>query len=216
MSFKVESFKGHEFKVVRGETHPEFSYYTFEEEEKEIREQYWNIKPGEVVVDVGASYGSYTLTACAMGAQVYAFEPEPTVYADLVRNLELNGWLYTRCTPFNLGLWSVQGIVSMKSYAPHWPQHTISGDYNMTTLDNLVGIDQPKRVDWLKVDVEGAEVPVLVGGLETLRRFHPRLLVECHVFLDKEILEKIEALLIPLDYRLEEIERPPCVMLYAR
>jgi FkbM family methyltransferase len=217
MTFKVVSFKGHEFKVVRGTTHPQYSYDSFDLEEVDIREKYWNVGPGQVVVDVGASYGSYTLTACAMGAKdVYSFEPEPTVFKDLVANLNLNGWFPRPCVPFPLGLWSHQATVSMKTYAPHWPQQTITGDYEMTTLDKVHEQAKFDRLDWVKIDVEGAEIPVLAGAYDTIREFHPKMLIECHTFLDKDVLEKVAALLVPMDYRLEEIDRPPCTTLFCR
>lgn len=57
---------------------------------------------------------------------------------------------------------------------------------------------------------------MLVGAYETIRKFRPKMLLECHTFLDKEVLEKVAALLVPMDYLLEEIDRPPCVTLYAR
>lgn len=215
-AFKVESFRGHEFKVVRGTTHPAYSYDTFEKEEVDLREKYWNVGPDNLVIDVGASYGSYTLTACAMGAKVFAFEPEPTVYIDLVRNLLVNGWLVSRCIPFPLGLWGAAARVDMTSYAPHWPKQTITGTYAMVALDDMMKALAIERADWLKVDVEGAEIPVLVGAYETIRKFRPKMLLECHTFLDKEVLEKVAALLVPMDYLLEEIDRPPCVTLYAR
>lgn len=216
-AYKVVSFRGREFKIVRGTTHPQYSYDSFEIEEKDIREKYWNVGPGHVVVDVGASYGSYTLTACAMGAKdVYAFEPEPTVFKDLVANLNLNGWFPRPCVPFPLGLWSAPTKVSMKSYAPHWPPQTITGEYEMTTLDKVDEQAKFDRLDWMKVDVEGAEVSVLVGAFQTIRKFHPKMLIECHTFLDNEMVQKVEEILLPLDYKIEEIDRPPCTTLYAR
>jgi FkbM family methyltransferase len=214
MERKTQSFKGHEFNVVRGITHPEYSYFTFEEEEKDLRERLWNIQPGEVVFDVGASYGSYTLTACAMGAAVYAFEPEKTVFDDLCKNLVLNDWFYTRCVPHNKGLWSSETRMRMESYAPHWPKLAISGEYAMDTLDHMAEKAKIGRLDWIKIDVEGAEEHVIRGALETIEKFKPNLLIECHVFLDAALVEKIKALLP--GYLFEEIDRPPCTVLYAR
>jgi hypothetical protein len=49
---KVQTFKGREFKVVWGTTHPEYSYYTFEGEERAFRDSFWDVNPGDVVFDV--------------------------------------------------------------------------------------------------------------------------------------------------------------------
>ena len=152
-------------------------------------------------MDVGASYGSYTLTACAMGAFVHAFEPERTVYADLVANLELNGWRGRRAIAYPVGLWDSEGKVNMASYAPHWPKQTISGEYDVVRMD---GFGWPEGVDWIKVDVEGAEGHVLQGARGTIEKFHPKMLIECHTFLDEWMVNKVKALL-PDGYRFEEI-----------
>jgi FkbM family methyltransferase len=213
MEHKTMSFRGHDFKVVRGTTHPEFSYFTFEEEEKDLRERFWKISHGDVVFDIGASYGSYALTACALGAVVYAYEPEKTVFDDLLASRDLNGW-QGRCFPYNRGLWSSETVLHMQTYAPHWPQATISAPYKMSTLDLEARV--LNRLDWIKIDVEGAEEHVLQGALETIKKFKPKLLIECHVFLDAKLVEKIKALLLSVAaYQFEEIDRPPCTMLYA-
>lgn len=215
---KTMTFRDRTFQVAKGSLHPEHSFFTFAEEERDIREKYWNVKEGDVVVDAGAMYGSYTLPACAMGAIVHAFEPERLVYHDLVENIKLNGWLGTRCFPQNVGLWDEPTTVDFRTYAPHWPAHTISGPYEMTTLDSWAlwhSAGPLGRLDWIKVDVEGAEEHALRGGLETIRRFRPKLLVECHTFLDGQMVDKVKSLLLDAhgDYTFEEIPRDPCVML---
>ena len=215
---RTVSFRDRSFTVAKGSLHPEYSFFTFDEE-RAIREAHWDVQEGDVVVDIGASYGSYTLPACAVGAIVIAFEPEQLVFTDLVVNLKLNGWLDTQGQAFNIGLWDEDSVrVSMETYAPHWPKHTISGLYDMTSLDQFVLMHPEllgRRLDWLKIDVEGAEEQVLRGGLETIRRFRPKLLVECHTFLDPQLKDRVVSLLGSLhpDYRVQEVDRAPCVML---
>jgi FkbM family methyltransferase len=213
--YKVQQFKGNEFKVIKGATHPDYSYATFEEEEKDFREQHWSIESGDVVFDIGSSYGSYALTACAMGATVFAFEPEKTIFRDLVYNITINGWL-SKCFPMNLGMWSGVETVHMKEYAPHWPSQGISGSYSMDTIDNVATDIGLTKLDWIKMDIEGAEVNALKGGLNTIKKFHPKMIIECHNFLDKEITNKVKTLLLSAyNYEFQEIERDPCVMLLA-
>lgn len=211
---KAQSFKGKEFKVIKGQTHPEYSYSTFEQEEYEFRNKYWDIKADDVVMDVGASYGAYSMSACVMGATVFAIEPEKTVFDDLVHNIQINN--FTKCIPINNALWSSVKSVNMKDYAPHWPANTISGNYDTKTLDQLATDFNIQRLDWVKIDVEGAEEHVILGGLKTIIKFKPKLIIECHTFLDAELKDKIKKLLSSVaDYDFEEIDRPPCVFLYA-
>src|ERR1700676_534279 len=154
--YKVQSFKGKDFRVIRGIVHPDYSYHTFEREEHDFREKYWDIQPNDIVLDVGSSYGSYALTACAMGATVYAFEPETTVYNDFMLSVGLNGW-HTKCIGHNFGLYSSETELDFGKAAPHWPQFCISSLYKMKTLDDVVMEYKLSKLDWIKIDVEGGE-----------------------------------------------------------
>jgi FkbM family methyltransferase len=213
MDVKLHTFKNNEFKIIKGTTHPEYSFFTFDGEERDFRDKYWDIKSGDVVFDIGASYGTYTLSACSMGATVFSFEPETTVFKDLVNNIAINDW-NDRCYLKNIGLWSNKDSINMKSYAPHWPEATITSDYTMDTIDNIAEEYKLEKLDWMKIDVEGAEIKTISGGLNTINKFLPKLIVECHTFLDPSIKDSIKNLLSS-NYNFEEIDRPPCIMLYA-
>lgn len=213
MEIKTQSFLGRKFKVVKGTTHPEYSFYTFEADELEFREKFWTVKPDEVVFDIGAAYGAYTLAALALGARVQAFEPEPTICTDLVSNVMLNNWSGL-CGIHNYGLWDGRDNVDMRSYAPHWPTQTITGSYEMRTLDAVAEGLALTRLDWIKIDVEGAEARVILGGLKTIAKFGPKLIIECHTFLDAELPNKVkQALLSVRGYTFEAVDRPPCILL---
>lgn len=210
-------FKGNRFIVAKGSTHPEYSIFTFTSEEIDFKNKYWNIKSGDVVFDVGSSYGTYALTAAAVGAQVFCFEPETTVYNDLVYNIKLNRW-ENKCLAANLALWSHPTVVDMKSYAPHWPAQTITSMYRAETLDNIVKQYNVSKVDWIKIDVEGSEEQVIFGAHKTISKFHPNMIIECHNFLDSEISSRIKNFLLNIhpNYHIEEVLRDPCIMLVAK
>lgn len=207
------TFRGNSFRVVEGSTHPAYSLQCFTEagEEHAFREQHWHPQPGDVVVDVGASYGAYALTAAACGAHVMAFEPEPSVFVDLERNRQLNPDLSIDC--ICAALWSKPATIDMREFAKHWPQQTITGTYPATSLDSFA----LNRLDWAKIDVEGCEVEVLTGALETLKRCKPVVIVEVHTFINAELLPRCRALLESAGYaKFEELQREPCVLLIAR
>lgn len=213
---KTFSFRGRQFLAIEGVTHPAYSFFTFDGEEKDFREQYWFVKPGDVVFDIGASYGAYTLSSCVAGALVYSFEPETTVYNDLLNNIELNNF-YSRARLFNCGLWNKQEEVDMKEYAPHWPTNTISSKYFMDTVDNIVNQAQLTKIDWMKIDVEGAELEVIEGAAQSISKFKPKMIIECHSFLDPKMVEKVKTLVSALgEYEFQEIPRPPCTMVIAK
>lgn len=121
------------------------------------------IQKDDLFIDIGAAFGSWTLPACAMGAKVIAIDPN-------IRELEL--------------------LVDQISYNSFESQVQIIqvsvGKKPMLTLDELE-IDNLKLI---KIDVEGAEFDVIEGGIETIKRFKPRLLVELHPFINGVYLEQ--------------------------
>ncbi len=209
---QTATFRSLKFSIAEGKTHPGFSIHTFEEE-RPFREEHWRISPGEVVIDAGASYGSYTLSALAMGARVYAFEPEADIAFDLHRNVTLNGW-EKRCDVLKVGLWDKMEKVSVYDYATHWPAGTSPSPFKMVSLDDWVASKDFTRIDWIKMDIEGAEERAIRGGIETIERFKPRIILEAHVFLDSELPRKIRSLLP--GYTWDEYPREPCVMMVGR
>jgi FkbM family methyltransferase len=74
-----------------------------------------------------------------------------------------------------------QGMVS--AYANEFSQHV---DVDVISLDEYFKQNEVSSVDFIKIDIEGGEFPALIGMSETLKRFHPTLLIE----LDDEILAK--------------------------
>lgn len=212
IELKKQKFKNNEFKVKKGLLHPEYSYFTFESEENEFRDKYWNISAGDVVFDIGSSYGSYSLSACSMGAIVHSFEPELLVLFDFITNVAINNWHET-CFIHNYGLWDSDTQINFRETAPHWPAHTISSLYTVKTLDNVVRDCNINKIDWIKIDVEGAEEKVIIGGLDSIKKFKPKMIIECHIFIDPNLHNKIKSLLP--DYNFIEELRDPCILLYC-
>lgn len=148
--------------------------------------RYFRIEPGEVVLDVGACRGDFTIPAArkvGKGGRVVAVEPEP-------RNL-----LFLRKASRRLGnvrilakcAWGRAGRVRLNlSGSPgehsvvrlgHQPRGSI--EVEADTLDHMLEELGIKRVDFMKVDVEGAELEVLEGAREILKRTR-KVVVECH------------------------------------
>ena len=85
----TKGFKGKSFQVVDPSTYP-YATNTFDDPEPIHR--FWDFQPGDVALDIGASFGSYTLFALALGAEVMAFEPSIDGHRILTENVRLNGW----------------------------------------------------------------------------------------------------------------------------
>jgi len=147
---------------------------------------YLQVKEGDVFVDVGAHVGRYTLPfARAVGERglVIAVEPNIENYNCLKENIRRNNlcnivtanvaaWSENRKLKFYPGESSERGSIKSK----------VRNEYievNGRSLDSLLEeVNGGRRVNWIKIDVEGAELEVLKGVNKTLQRNSPKLLVE--------------------------------------
>jgi FkbM family methyltransferase len=146
-------------------------------EETEARLVERSIRPGDVVVDVGAHIGYYTLLAARAAGpegQVLAFEPERENYALLTANVAANG--YANVSALNKAVMAESGtqplFVSSENAGDH---HLYAGgddrpsyDVEAVSLDDFFA-ERPKAVDVIKMDVQGSEPFVLQGMRELLQ-----------------------------------------------
>jgi len=170
------------------------SHWSFTDEDS-VRAAWWHIKPGEVVLDIGCAYGSYSFPALAQGAgKVIAWAPEN--YKDkFLANAMVNSWS-DKVEFHDLGLWSRPGWLQifdgnpMPNFLGEKPATISPSDiiFEVKALDDY----QFDRVDWIKMDVEGCEVEVLRGAAETIRKHRPKIVVENHLFKDGAINQKCE------------------------
>ena len=105
---------------------------------------------------------------------------------------------------------------SINASASHLSQ-SITSLYSANTLDNVISIKEIKKIDWLKIDVEGVEEHVLMGGQQAITKFKPNIIVECHNFMDAGISNRVKKILLSFaDYKIEEVKRDPCIILVAK
>lgn len=155
------------------------------------------LQPGEVAFDVGANHGYFTLLfSDIVGAsgQVHAFEPVPPTFdllATFVREQQYyENVMLTRAAcsdrQENMPIFVPAGDSGQASLKRHvegsWRDGAGVQEFQTTTieLDQYVQARNITRVDFLKCDVEGAELLVLRGMAATLRTHHPLLLVEVY------------------------------------
>lgn len=138
------------------------------------------IKPYARVLDIGANIGNHSVffaLFCDV-VEVVAFEPQKTCGDVFMRNVALNHLedkvrLQDRALGAEVGKMSIVRTQSANSGGVTFRADP-SGAYDVTTLD-ACAFD---RIDFLKIDVEGAQLDVLRGGQETLRRDKPVIWVE--------------------------------------
>jgi FkbM family methyltransferase len=196
------TFRGHPYKIECSDSpqvcHP--SWFSFDDE-SDVRERDWNIQKGDIVMDVGAAYGSYTLTALAVGAEhIYAWSPQGPPNEEperelMAKSLALNGWA-NKCDIYSWGVFDKSGWLNASTQEFHETAPEPHGDIiAVETLDDWNRRVRPERIDWMKLDVEGAEVDVLRGAEELIRKFRPRIHTENHLFKRATICDEVRTIL---------------------
>ncbi len=142
-----------------------------------------SIHPGDIVLDCGAHVGVFARQALAAGAGlVVAIEPAPRTLVALKRNLA-DEIAAGRVIIYEKGVWDKEEVLAFYSDADSalsrvmhtHEEHNLGTQVPLTTIDKIVEELQLERVDFIKMDIEGAEQKALVGARNTLAKLKPRL-----------------------------------------
>ena len=179
---------------------------------QEPREYEWfsnALHEGDAFVDVGANVGGYSVRACKIGARVIAVEPDPDNYRVLKLNLELNQCIDAYVLNIAAGRREeVRELYEGSSGAPasySLLQAKSSGKVKCSVEVKPLDVTIPpllnnKRVDLLKIDVEGVEAEVIKGALDLLKSTR-YIIVEVIPSTKSRMLEVLD-LLRPLGFKL--------------
>jgi FkbM family methyltransferase len=150
-------------------------------------------KPGDIVLDIGAHIGLFSCIAAKIigsGGQIFAFEPTPTTNILLKKTIvinELQPLVHVRdeamgsatgSTTFYISEGSADNSNSMVSYLNDRALHGIN--IMVLTIDRFVQQEQLPKVNFIKIDVEGAEYDVLLGAGNTLKNLQPSCILAIH------------------------------------
>lgn len=162
--------------------------------EPEVREFLTAVlKPGETYIDCGSNIGYFSVLAgdlVGIHGRVIAIEANPVTWQLVRRNLSANNLP----EPIHCALTTTEGTVDI--FAPKlggdvYSSMRVGGlitesDLDVyrvegRRLDSLISECNLSRVDVIKIDVEGAEIEVLLSAVQTLKRFRPLCIVEYSV-----------------------------------
>lgn len=171
--------------------------YTFRERyEPEMQWLRRQLRPGDVMVDVGACHGIYTVLGAARvgrSGTVVALEPARESFRVLQRNVALNK--LTNVIAICAAAAESNGVATLyhdpdssrNSLGRTRGQPEDSELVDTTTIDSLFMSHSITRLDLLKIDAEGAEAKVLGGAVKTLRAWHPAVLLEVNPGASEEL-----------------------------
>jgi len=170
------------------------------------------IHAGDIVLDCGASDGDFTRQALGAGAQtVVAIEISPSS-AECIRRNTASEIAAGRVIVYPKGVWDKDDTLTLNVDDTNFAANSVvmrsetshpSVQVPLTTIDELVAELKLPRVDFIKMDIEGAEVPALAGARETIARFKPRLAIATEHKPDDEYTIPAAVRRIRSDYRME-------------
>lgn len=150
--------------------------------------------PGSTVLDIGANIGAHTLHFARLAGptgRVFAIEPTDYAIGKLRKNIALNPSLAGRITPHQCFFSADDSTPSPAAVPSSWPvdTHASSRDGAVgcfqsataaiaMTADRFCADEGIKRIDFIKIDVDGNEHSVIQGFRRSLERFRPNILIE--------------------------------------
>jgi FkbM family methyltransferase len=182
-------------------------YTIYEQYIIEMYEHLRNLMPGDVVVDVGAYIGDFTLKACSKvgrKGRVIAFEPSLEEYNLLKRNIEVN--LFKNCLLYNMACGDsiTNKTLYLSTSAQHNPSSrslvnepkiskSIRSVISLQRLDDVCKNAGIAHVDFLKIDTEGYGLEVLKGAEGLLKR-GTYIAMEIHLPSEREVCSYLSKL----------------------
>jgi FkbM family methyltransferase len=160
--------------------------------------------PGSIVLDCGANYGTFTRRALQQGAaKVVAIEINPQAQAALRRTFA-NEIRDGKVIVYGKGVWDKDAELDLRGDSVVLPRDGAPVRLPVTTIDEIVSELQLTSVDFIKMDIEGAEKNALRGAKTTLAKFSPLMAISSeHLPDDMESIPALVSDLVPGRYRME-------------
>lgn len=197
----VTTLRNGQKMFIHPEDNIEWGIFSNAEYEPEVAAIFSSVlSKGATAFDIGGHVGYYTVFSSRLvgstGA-VHCFEPMPHLFKRLEANVRLNS--LDNVVMNNKALSSGEGVLSIypankdnsgnSSLIQRINTEAVPLEVKATTIDAYVEMNNIEHVELIKIDVEGAELFVLQGGIQTLKMYRPDII--CEVF--PELLYKVGA-----------------------
>jgi len=149
-------------------------------------------EPGEWIIDGGACFGDTAISfaaAAGEGSKVFAFEAMPAHCQVITENLERNPELAQRIEIVDRALADGSNRTLLFSPLGAGSRPTKEGTVSVSTItiDDFVRERQLRKLDFIKMDIEGSELAALRGAADSISRFAPKLAISVYHNLDDVI-----------------------------
>lgn len=200
----------------------------------------FNASDNMVLLDIGSHIGSHAVIYSKLfpNSRILAFEPQSTIFNILNQNITLNN--IKNCSSYNNAIGHANMDTTMSKYL--YDGYDCEIEYNTNKTFNYGGIGLGKsgefvkmitidsldleRCDYIKIDVEGAEILVLTGALNTINKYHPIIFFEeTDKTISTEMIESMNInidfetprnLLVKLGYNIKNIDSYNCLAIYPK
>jgi FkbM family methyltransferase len=169
------------------------------------------VSPGSLVLDIGANIGAHTLHLAQLvgpAGRVMAFEPTDFAFRKLGRNLELNPSLAARVEAYHCFLTASDGANMPEAIYSSWPlakqpglhakhlgREMLTEQAQSRSLDSMLNEHGDRKVQLVKLDVDGFECDVLAGATAMLREARPVFVMELAPYVLEERGASLDQLL---------------------
>lgn len=150
------------------------------------------IKDGDYCFDLGSHIGYFTMLFARLVGEkgkVFSFEPIKEGFEFQKKSIQKNNFKNIKIFNFALGneekkqkafIFSDSGMAHFDKSILGLDDSQEHEDFQVKTLDAIPDVKALEKLDFLKVDIEGFEFNALSGGIETLRKHKPNMLIEIH------------------------------------
>ncbi len=154
-----------------------------------------SVNKGDIVIDIGANIGYYTLMFAKLvgdTGKIYSFEPDPRNFFILEKNIQINGYnnviLEKKAVSNKLGKSTLYVNENSAESSMHKPNNVINEIYvDLITLDNYFEVNSITP-DFIKIDIEGYELNALKGMESILQSSNKtKIMIEYNPLTKKEL-----------------------------
>ncbi|AXG71342.1 methyltransferase FkbM domain protein [Kordia sp. SMS9] len=165
-------------------------------------ETFYTVKKDDVVIDAGANHANLSIyygKKVGVGGKVFAFEPDKINIAEMEANISLNAGVENIHIQEEL-IWNENTKLeffeagSVSSSIHYKPENANAILKDAITIDAFQKRENLDRLDFIKMDIEGAEIEAMDGLVEVLEKFKPNFAIASYHWVnDEQTYKKIEA-----------------------